>query len=153
MKQPLKLAPFGTRCSKCDENLIVKTTDRKMGVQCTACGYRNGSWPNVPNRQDLPDESATLREIIRFSDRFNPLPHFQSLWGDEYKTRVADLWRRCIESFKNNSPPPTDIGELLMCLQFDIVLGPYLPVPDSNKLQFLQWLVNGIRMELANFNE
>ena len=40
------------------------------------------------------------------------------------------------------------MGELLMCLQYDIVLGPALGVPDPHKLEFLRWLAKGIRNEV-----
>ena len=38
------------------------------------------------------------------------------------------------------------MDERLLCLNYDIVLGPYLGAPAEHKLAFLHWLIEGIRM-------
>ena len=140
-----KFAPFGTSCRGCGATLIVQPTERDAGVICKECCIDNGPWPSVPIDDSLPARDADLRAIIRFSDSHNPLPHFQSLWGDEYRTQVAELWDRCVRAYKERESPPSGLGELLMCLQYDIVLGPALGVPEPHKLPFLHWLIDQIR--------
>ena len=98
----------------------------------------------MPSHDVVPGKDATLRDFIRFSDTFNPLPHFQEQWGDDYTARVRELWEQCVRAFEDNAATEADIGELLMCLQYDIVLGPALGVPDPHKLRFLRWLTDAI---------
>ena len=148
METPFQFARFGTTCRGCCATLIVEPTDRDSGVTCKECGIVNGPWPNVTSDESLPDNGADLRVMIRFSDSYNPLPHFQSLWGNEYRTRVSELWDRCVRAYKGLEAPPSDVRELLMCLQYDIVLGPALGVPEPHKLSFLHWLIDKIRGSL-----
>ena len=68
------------------------------------------------------------------------------MWGDDYASRARELWNRCVEAHKAGVPPPAPPEELMMCLDYDLALGPYLGVPEPNKLHFLRWLIEGIRM-------
>ena len=108
----------------------------------------NSPW-RMPSSEILPDAAdATLEQIIRFAHSVDPTTHFHDRWGEEYQKNVRALWQRCVESFKAGAaaaPPP---DELLMCLTYDVVLGPYLGVPDPHKLPFLRWLLDGVRKSL-----
>ena len=144
----LKLARFGVECSNCSEILIVNADEREAGLCCAECGCQNGPWPKMPSQKFVPKEDATLSDFIRFSRMFNPFPHFEEIWGDEYTTKVGELWQRCVRSFKEDMMGSANVAELLMCLQYDIALGPYLGVPDTHKVRFLKWLVEGIKSKL-----
>jgi|WetSurMetagenome_2_1015567.scaffolds.fasta_scaffold72395_3 hypothetical protein len=112
---------------------------------------------NIPFKLPMPDAlpgaNATLEQIRRFAHFNDPTAHFQRCWGDEYKKNAQSLWRQCIQSYKAGSPPGGTSEELLMCLTYDIVISPYLGVPDSNNLPFLRWLLEGIRLKLEDPTE
>jgi hypothetical protein len=96
----------------------------------------------------LPETDATLEQIIRFARTVDPTGHFQDRWGEEYRTNVQALWHRCVQSYKDGSATPAPPDELLMCLAYDVVLGPHLGVPHPHKLPFLRWLIDGVRQNL-----
>ena len=93
----------------------------------------------------LPGADATLEEIIRFARTADPTARFHERWGGEYADKARSLWNRCVQSFAAGEEPPGDRDELLLCLAYDVSLGPYLGVPEVHKLAFLRWLLNGIR--------
>lgn len=99
----------------------------------------------MPTPETLPGENATLEDIIRFAHSVDPTMHFRDRWGEDYPTNVRDLWERSVESFKAGAATTAMPDELLMCLTYDVVLGPYLGVPDPHKLPFLRWLLDGVR--------
>jgi hypothetical protein len=105
------------------------------------------SW-KLPQLEALPGADATLGEIIRFANSTDPTALFHNRWGRDYQTNVQGLWHRCFESFKAGTAAPASPDELLMCLTYDVVLGPYLGVPDPHKLPFLRWLIDALRKNL-----
>lgn len=102
----------------------------------------------MPGPEALPSADATLEQLIRFAHSVDPTTHFRIRWGEEYVTNVRALWQRSVESFKTGAATAAPPDELLMCLTYDIVLGPHLGVPDSHKLPFLRWLLDGVRRSL-----
>jgi hypothetical protein len=68
--------------------------------------------------------------------------------GEDYTSSVRSLWERCVQAYKNDDAAPEAVDELLMCFAYDVVLGPYLGVPEPHKLAFLHWLIDGIRRGL-----
>ncbi len=104
----------------------------------------------LPSPEALPETDAALEEVIRFAHSVDPTAHFHDRWGDEYKTNVQTLWHRCVQSYKAGAAATGAADELLMCLTYDVVLGPYLGVPDPHKLPFLRWLIAGVRRGLQN---
>jgi hypothetical protein len=102
----------------------------------------------MPAPEELPGTDATLERIIRFAQSVDPVTHFRDRWGEEYKTNVRALWERSIESFKAGTAMPAPPDEMLMCLAYDVALGPYLGVPNPHKLPFLRWLLDGVRKSL-----
>ena len=99
----------------------------------------------MPSPDTLPKADSTLKQIIHFANTVDPTAHFHARWGEKYTANVQALWRRCVESFKAGEAAAAPPDELLMCLTYDVVLGPYLGVPDPHKLPFLQWLLDGVR--------
>jgi hypothetical protein len=99
----------------------------------------------LPSAETVPESDAGLEQIVRFARAADPTAHFRERWGEEYATNVQTLWQRCFQSFKAGVPPGRPPDELLMCLTYDVVLGPYLGVPDPHKLAFLRWLIDGVR--------
>ena len=102
----------------------------------------------MPAPETLPSAVATLEQIIRFAHSVDPTTHFRDRWREEYQTNVRALWQRSVESFKAGAATAAPPDELLMCLTCDVVLGPYLGVPDPHKLPFLRWLLDGVRESL-----
>lgn len=98
-----------------------------------------------PSPEDFPRPDATLEELVRFARSTDPTEHFRALWGDEYSSKVRDLWNRCVEAHRAGQPASARPDELAMCLNYDLTLGPYLGVGGPHKLPFLQWLIEGIR--------
>lgn len=99
---------------------------------------------------DLPAPAATLEAIIRFSRRVDPTMDFIRQWGDDYKENAMALWRRCNEAFRQGADlDGLGVDERLLCLNYDIALGPYLGVPAAHKRVFFNWLIDGIRTMLV----
>ncbi len=103
----------------------------------------------MPSLESLPGSTASLEELLRFTRAFDPTLHFRQRWPENYKTEVEALWHRCVQSYKAGTPASAGPDELLMCMAYDCVLGPYLGVPEPQKAQFLQWLVDGMRKGLT----
>ena len=101
--------------------------------------------PESLSAKDLPKPNASLKTIIRFSRKNDPLLVFIEKWGDKYKERTEALWNQCVAAYKNQDMMNKSVEELLFCLSYDIALGPYLGVPDPHKLPFLRWLIENIR--------
>ena len=78
----------------------------------------------LPSLKDLPGKGATLKELIRFACSVDPTAHFQARGGKEYQTSVQALWHRCVQDYKQRIPAAGAVDELLMCLAYDVVLGP-----------------------------
>ena len=112
--------------------------------------YVNSKKPNSVPLSTLPETNATLEQIIRFARSVDPTEHFNARWGEEYRTNVQALWHRCVQSYKAGAAAEGDPDELLMCLSYDVFLGPYLGVPDPHKLLFLRWLIDGVRRQLQS---
>jgi hypothetical protein len=98
----------------------------------------------LPSPEALPGADATLEQIIRFAHAADPTADFQARWGEAYKTNVQALWERCVRAYMTGVAATDAADELIMCLTYDIVLGPCLGVPDPHKLPFLRWLIDGI---------
>jgi len=108
--------------------------------------YRDAPSPlSLPSLEALPKADATLEQVIAFAHSVDPTAHFQELWREDYRTNIQSLWERCVQSYKAGVAAPAPPAELLMCLTYDVVLGPYLGVPDPHKLLFLRWLLDGVR--------
>jgi hypothetical protein len=84
-----------------------------------------------------------------FACAVDPTVHFRARWGESYKANLEALWRRCVESYLAGDPAPSPADELLMCLAYDVILGPSLGVPGPHKLPFLRWLIAGVRREVT----
>ena len=102
----------------------------------------------LPTLEALPGTDATLPQIIRFAQSVDPTALFRDRWGDNYQQNVAALWDRYVQSYKAGVEAQGPADELLMCLVYDVVLGPYLGVPEPHKRPFLLWLIAGVRRGL-----
>lgn len=103
----------------------------------------------MPPVESLPGGDASIEDFIRFTREFDPTAHFQERWAARYKQEVAALRDRCVQSYRAGKPADGSAAELLMCMTHDCILGPYLGVPGSHKVEFLRWLAEGIRRSLA----
>ena len=102
----------------------------------------------LPAASALPGTDATLQQIIRFAQSVDPTAQFRLRWGENYQTKVRFLWDQCVQSYNAGEEPQESVDELLMCLAYDVVLGPYLGVPEPHKRPFLLWLIDGVRKGL-----
>lgn len=144
--QPGHFATFSVRCVQCEQPIFVHYFERETGIACDACKHPNGPWPTLLSFDLLPDGSAGIKDIISFSDRFNPLPHFRKLWGDEYAVKIDELWSQAVIAFEKDSAPPENTDALLMCLQYAIVLAPHgLHEAESKIHQIFSWLSDALR--------
>jgi len=105
---------------------------------------------SLPAAESLPPTDATLPQIIRFARAVDPTMHFRERWGKYYPTQVSALWGRCVKSYQAGEETQGSAGELLMCLVYDIALGPYLGVPEPSQRSFLLWLIDGVRRVLQS---
>lgn len=99
----------------------------------------------VPPPEAMPGPEVTLEEIVRFSRSADPTEYFRARWGDEYKDNARAVWARCAEAYRTGAAQPGDPDELMLCLAHDLVIAPYLAVPESTQLPFLHWLIDGMR--------
>ncbi len=107
-------------------------------------GEARSVW-KAPPPEALPGPAATLEEIIRFVRLADPTEHFRAQWGDEYQDNARAVWARCAEAYRTGAAQPVDPDELMLCLAHDLVIAPYLAVPESAQLPFLRWLIDGMR--------
>ena len=126
------------------------------GYQCTNRRWSESMTGNsklrfsMPTMEMLPKPEASLREVGRFLHDHDPTLYFHELWGDAYKENVQSLRQQYVNAYKDGTPATGRGADLLMCMAYDWALGPYLGVPDSQKLDFLQWLLAGVRQQLAS---
>jgi len=100
--------------------------------------------------ESLPARDAVLREIVVFAAIHDPTPDFRARWGTDYAACAMDLWGGLLRSFRKGAALPTgNSDELLMCLSYDIAVGPYSSVPTIQTLCFHQWLLQGLRASLT----
>ncbi|MCI0637988.1 MAG: hypothetical protein L0Y72_23560 [Gemmataceae bacterium] len=101
----------------------------------------------MPESDSLPPAGTPLEGMIRFISTFELaiIRQFRERWGEEYKGRVQAHWSECVRRFKAGAPAEGPADELLLCLAYDCVLGPYLGVPEPHKLVFWDWLLAGVR--------
>src|SRR3954469_23351917 len=88
-----------------------------------------------------------LEGMIRFISTFE-LPlirQFRDRWGEQYRERLQAHWAECVRRFRSGAAASGPADELLLCLAYECILGPYLGVPESHKREFWAWLVVGIR--------
>jgi len=104
----------------------------------------------IPGMDSLPGSDATLRDIGRFIHYHDPTASFHKVWGDAYKDNARSLWQRLSHAFKDVAKADGPADELLMGMACDGALGPYLGEPESKKLEFLHWLLEGVRHQLKN---
>ena len=104
----------------------------------------------MPEPESLPGSDADLRDIGRLIYYHDPTAHFQKMWGPDYTENVRSLWQRLNNAFKDGERAAGQADELLMGMAYDWALGPYLGVPESRKLAFLKWLLEGIRDHLRS---
>jgi hypothetical protein len=109
----------------------------------------------MPPLESLPNDQVTLAEVVRFIGTFELalIRHFQAQWGDEYRSRVQTLWKTCITTFQDGLPAAGRPDDLLMCLVYDCVVGPYLGGPGPQTLKFWLWLIEGVRRQLAGCDD
>ena len=100
-----------------------------------------------PSAGSLPSADASVAEVLRFIGTFDmPLfEHIRQRWGAEYRDLVQARWGRGINEFSSGQPAVGPVDELLLCLAYDAAVGPYLGVPESDKLPFWLWLIDGVR--------
>src|SRR5262245_18760542 len=101
----------------------------------------------LPPIDSLPPTGTSLQDMIRFVGAFEMpvIRLFQERWGQRYKQRVQACWSDSIRRFKAGGAAEGPADELLLCLAYDCILGPYLGVPEPHKLVFWEWLVEGVR--------
>ena len=107
----------------------------------------------LPPARELPPENADLREYIRFADRFNPAIHARQRfddpeWAQAYRQYVSGIWQRFTQQYKDGEPIDADPRELLLCLSYDVAVGPYLGVPESSRTAFYQQLIRAVATQL-----
>ena len=74
--------------------------------------------------------------------------------GEDISTTAFGVDIRNFVSYKyywagDSAEASSCVEELLMCLQYDIILGPMLGVPDPHKLPFLKWLVKACERKIV----
>jgi len=117
--------------------------------QAEAVSYDELAPWKMPASDALPFDSAGLLEIGKFIMDHDPTRHFRERWGDHYRENIEALWTSCVDAYRDGRVPNHPADELFLCLTRDWILGPYLGVPEGEKLRFLRWLLVHVRVRLA----
>jgi hypothetical protein len=104
----------------------------------------------MPPLEALPAATASLEEIGRFAMLFDRTGHFRERWGERHRPNVDALWKKCVSAYRGDRSATEPADELMLCLAFDWILGPYLGVPEREKLSFLRWLLSQIRGQMSS---
>jgi hypothetical protein len=127
----------------------VKRIAARPALDANAMTYDEVCPWTMPSTEALPFDSAGLLEIGKFILHYDPTRHFRERWGDDYRAKIEALWNSCVAAYRDGRTPNHPADELLLCLTRDWILGPYLGVPQGEKLRFLRWLLIHVRVKLA----
>lgn len=97
-------------------------------------------WPLEP--EDLPGPEATLKDIIGFSRMVDPTAIFRSRWGEKFIVNGDALLHRCMRSFRIGRDPAMPPDELLLCVDRQLAIAPYVGFSEAQQLPFLHWLIS-----------
>lgn len=93
----------------------------------------------------LPSTDAQLETLIEFSRTYDPSEEFKQIWGSEFRDRTRELWGASTHAFKEDLPTGFNANEILLCMAFDVSVGPYLGIPARITHAYLQAMVNELR--------
>ncbi len=102
----------------------------------------------LPNMDQLPSPNSKIQHYNNFSKRFNPVPYYKSLWGNNYGNNITEIWSLNINYFKEGQHSTSSLEELLLCVEHSCSAGPYIS-NDSNSLAFFRWIIEEIRFSLV----
>ena len=99
-----------------------------------------------PSLDDIQNAEKSLTETASFLSRFDPIPYFIDLWGEEdYREKSENLWEEAIQKFKEEKLLDNSWQELILIINFDFVLGPFIGLPEGIKLKFYPWVFEQIK--------
>jgi len=101
-----------------------------------------------PSFEDIPSELESYHSIKRFIDKFDQLESISLSLGDNYRTHLNNNWKNAIDKFKSNQEIAYPWQELIMILSYDYYLGPYIGLPESEKIKFYTKILDHLRVEL-----
>jgi hypothetical protein len=97
---------------------------------------------------NLPKTDADLKELIAFCRQNDPSREFEKRWGSEYRERVRELWGASTYAFKSGQPTGYSPDELLMCMAYDVIVAPYIGVPEDISHSYLQTMLRELREKI-----
>lgn len=144
LTRPLEFSRFTFTCD-CGQRIVVAPSIRMSPTQCSACGKSHGTFGQMPNAVMIPTADASLTDMIRFSNAYNPIPRLRESLGPDYKTYIERLRDRCITAFRAGEQAPGTGEELLICLACEIAIMPHLGISQENATRLCRWFLDGIR--------
>ena len=99
----------------------------------------------MPNAALIPAGDASLRQLIRFADAYNPIPYLRETLGDDYEAYIKGIRDKSIAAFRSGQQAPGTMEELLTCLAYEISVMPYLGISEENATSRCRWFLDGIR--------
>jgi hypothetical protein len=102
----------------------------------------------MPPRENVPGAAAAWNELLRFADAYDPTPHLQKKWGDDYLPKAQALFEHSVTAYRSGVPLSGAIDEMLFCLTFALTGAPHLCFADDHG--YLRFVVAGIRQRLSD---
>lgn len=95
----------------------------------------------------LPGPEAGFRDLVRFAEAHDPTAEFRTRWGTEYASQARELWEKHRAAFAGGAALPSgdSSDELLLCMNYQIAVSPYMAVSPDEVTAFCLWLIGGVR--------
>ncbi len=101
-----------------------------------------------PRVDDVPSKLENYHSIKKFIDTFDQLEAISSAIGDNYRSYLNNNWENAIEKYKSNESIVYPWQELIMILLLDYYYGPYLGIPEPEKVKFYTQILDRLKLEL-----
>ena len=101
-----------------------------------------------PTVDDIPIKLESYHSIKNFIVRFDQLESISLTIGDNYRTYLNDNWKNAVIKYKSNQDIVYPWQELIMILSLDYHFGPYIGLPESEKVNFYTQILDRLRVQL-----
>lgn len=93
-----------------------------------------------PSLCDIPKIEGNYHKVDPFITQFNQQEYARNKWGDEYRAQVQTLWEQAINCYKEDQEFIRNWQEYILIITFDYYIGPYIGLPEKEKIQFYSWI-------------
>ena len=101
-----------------------------------------------PSLEDIPIKLESYHSIKNFIDKFDQLESISLAIGDDYRAYLNNIRLKAIDKYMSNEEIVYPWQELIMILSLDYYFGPYIGLPESEKVNFYTKILDRLRVEL-----